>query len=183
MIRNAEGWVEYESLLLRDFKISKQASLVAQLEKNPPAMQETLVWFLGWEDLLRRDELPTAVILGFPGGSDGKEFACKMGDLGLIPGLGRSLGRGHGNPLQYSCLENPMDRGTWWATVHGVSGHDWAAKHTRSQGREDFISLRTEWTAVLSPCCTWKNDFGKWTSGPGRIRGGAQNLEWFLEKN
>ena len=47
---------------------------------------------------------------GFPGGSDGKEAACKAGDLGSIPGLGRSPGGGHGNPLQYSCLENPMDR-------------------------------------------------------------------------
>ena len=51
--------------------------------------------------------------LGFPGGSDGKESACNVGDLGLIPGLGRSPGGGHGNSLQYSCLENPMDRGAW----------------------------------------------------------------------
>ena len=54
--------------------------------------------------------------MGFPGGSEsepGKESACNAGDLGSIPGLGRSPGRGHGNPLQYSCLENPMDRGDW----------------------------------------------------------------------
>ena len=57
---------------------------------------------------------------GFPGGSGGKESACNVGDLGSILGLGRSPGKGHGNPLQYSCLENPMDRGAWWATVHGV---------------------------------------------------------------
>ena len=49
--------------------------------------------------------------LGFPGGSDGKESACSVGDLGFIPGSGRSLGVGNGNPLQYSCLENSMDRG------------------------------------------------------------------------
>ena len=54
-----------------------------------------------------RDRLPTPVFLGFPGGSDGKESASIAGDLGLIPGLGRSLGGGHGNPLQYSYLENP----------------------------------------------------------------------------
>ena len=60
-------------------------------------------------------------IIGFPGGSDGQESTCNVGDLGLIPGLGRSLGEGNGNPLQYSCLENPMDRGAWWATVHGVT--------------------------------------------------------------
>ena len=53
------------------------------------------------------------------GGSDGKESACSARDL--IPGSGRSPGEGHGNPLLYSCLENPMDRGAWWATVHGVA--------------------------------------------------------------
>ena len=50
-----------------------------------------------------------------------KESACNEGDLGLIPGLGRSPGEGNGNPLQYSCLENPIDRGTWQTTVHGVA--------------------------------------------------------------
>ena len=60
-------------------------------------------------------------ILGFPGGLGGKESACNVGDLGLIPGLERSPGEGNGNPLQYSCLENPMDRGAWRATVHGVT--------------------------------------------------------------
>ena len=57
---------------------------------------------------------------GFPCSSVGKESACTAGDLGLIPGLGRSPGEGNGNPLQYFCLENPMDRGAWQATVHGV---------------------------------------------------------------
>ena len=66
--------------------------------------------------------------LGFPGGSEGKESSCNAGDLGLIPGLRRSPGGGHGSSLQYSCLENPMDRGAWWATVHAVTrvGHDLA---------------------------------------------------------
>ena len=58
---------------------------------------------------------------GFPGGSDSKASACNAGDLGLIPGLGRSPGEGNGNPLQYSCLENPMDGGAWQAIVHGVT--------------------------------------------------------------
>ena len=58
---------------------------------------------------------------GFPGGSDGKEFACNAGDPGLLPRSGRSPGEGHGNPLQYSCLENSMDRGAWQAIIHGVS--------------------------------------------------------------
>ena len=56
---------------------------------------------------------------GFPGGSAGKESACNAGDLASIPGLGRSPGEGHGDPLQYSSLENPMDRAAWWATVMG----------------------------------------------------------------
>ena len=59
--------------------------------------------------------------MGFPGGSDGKVSACNAGDPGLIPGSGRSSGEGNGNPLQYSCLENPMNREAWWATVHGVA--------------------------------------------------------------
>ena len=59
--------------------------------------------------------------MGFPGGSEVKASACNAGDLGSIPGLGRSPGEGNGNPLQYSCLENPMDGGAWWATVHGVT--------------------------------------------------------------
>ena len=58
---------------------------------------------------------------GFPGGSEVKASACNVGDLGSIPGLGRSLGEGNGNPLQYSHLENPMDGGAWWATVHSIT--------------------------------------------------------------
>ena len=58
---------------------------------------------------------------GFPDGSDGKETTCNAGDTGLIPGLGRSPREGNGNPLQYSCLENSMDRGAWQATVQRVS--------------------------------------------------------------
>ena len=67
------------------------------------------------------DFLALLWIMGFPGSSVGKESTCNAGDLGSIPGLGRSPGGGHGNPLQYSCLENPMDRGAWQAAVHGVT--------------------------------------------------------------
>ena len=95
--------------------------MVAQLVKNPPAMQETPARFLVRKIPWRRDGLPTPVFLGFPGGSDGKESACNVGNLGSIPVLGSSPGGGHGNPLQYSCLENPMGGGAWWATVHGVT--------------------------------------------------------------
>ena len=67
------------------------------------------------------DDLYEVQVLGFPGGSDGKESNCNSGDLGSIPGSGRFPGEGNGYPLQYSCLENSKDRGTWWATVHGVT--------------------------------------------------------------
>ena len=66
---------------------------------------------------------PDAMIWGFPG-SDGKEFACNSEDLGSIPGLQISPGRRYGNPLQYSCLENPHDRGAWRATVMGCKESD-----------------------------------------------------------
>ena len=59
--------------------------------------------------------------MGFPGGSDSKESACNAQDLSSIPRSGKSPGEENGNPLQYSCLENSMDRGAWWATVHGVT--------------------------------------------------------------
>ena len=62
--------------------------------------------------------------MSFPGGSEVKASACNVGDLGSIPGSGRSHGEGNGNPLQYSCLENPMDRGAWWAAVHRVAESD-----------------------------------------------------------
>ena len=71
-----------------------------------------------------------ATFSDFPHSLVGKESACNAGDLGSIPGLGRSPAEGNGNLLQYSCLENPMDKGAWWATVHGVArvGHDLATK-------------------------------------------------------
>ena len=64
------------------------------------------------------------ICMGFPGGSEVKASACNAGDLGSIPGSERSPREGNGNPLQYSCLENPMDREAWWATIHGVTESD-----------------------------------------------------------
>ena len=89
---------------------------IAQLVKNPPAVQETR--FNSWVRKIcwRRDRLPTPVSLGFPHGLAGKESACRVGDLGSIPGLGRSPGKGKVYPLQYSGLENSMDY-----IVHGVT--------------------------------------------------------------
>ena len=75
------------------------------------------------------------IVLGFPGGSAGKESACNAGDLGSIPGLGRSPGEENGKPRQYSCLENSMDRGAWRDTVHGVARvrHNLVTKPTSHQ--------------------------------------------------
>ena len=87
----------------------KGASMVAQLVKNLPEMQENLVQFLDWEVPWRRDKLHIPVFLDFPGGSDSKESTCNAGDLSLIPGLGISSGEEKGYPLQYSGLENSTD--------------------------------------------------------------------------
>ena len=75
------------------------------------------------KSLSKRENLLLVSIFlkGLPNGSDRKESACNEGDPGSIPGSGRSSGEGNGNPLQYSCLENSMDRGVWRATVHGVT--------------------------------------------------------------
>ena len=75
---------------------------------------------MGQSDLIRDLQDHVRASRGFPGGSDDKESTYSAGDLGLIPVLGRSPGEGNGNPLQYSCLENSMDRGAWRATVHGI---------------------------------------------------------------
>ena len=69
----------------------------------------------------QREKLISSFCTGFPGGSEVKASACKVGDLGSIPGSGRSPGERNGNPLQYSCLGSPMDRGAWQTTVHGVT--------------------------------------------------------------
>ena len=76
-------------------------------------------------------------MLGLPSGSDGEESACNAGDVGLTPGSGRSPGERNGNPLQYSCLEKPMDRGAWWAIVHRVA------------------KSRTQLKRLNNGACTW----------------------------
>ena len=74
-----------------------------------------------------------------------KESACSAGDPGSIPGLRRSPGEGNGNPLQYSCLENPLDRGTWWAAVHGFA----RVIHDRHQTNHDTIVLSNSYTITI----------------------------------
>ena len=82
-------------------------------------------------------------MLGFSGGSDGKESACIARDPGWVPRWGSFTGEENGNPLQYSCLENNMDREGWQAMVHGIAKrHDWATKHTQ-KGMVDLKSTMT----------------------------------------
>ena len=117
--------------------------------------------------------------LGFPSGSAGKNPPAKAGDardMGLIPGLGRSTGEGNGNPLQYSCLENPMDRGTWWAIVHGVA-KSWTrlsdSTHTL------FSHAAAAATKSLQSCPTLCDPID--SSPPGSLVPGilqARTLEW-----
>ena len=97
------------------------ASLVANWETI--RLQLRRPQFDSWVGKLcwRRDRLPTPLFLSFPGGSDDEESACNTGDLGLIPGLGRSPGGGHGNPLPLLAWRISMDRGAWRAIVHGVA--------------------------------------------------------------
>ena len=83
---------------------------------------------------------------GSPGGSEIKASACNAGNLGSIPGLGRSPGEGNGNALQYSCLDNPMHRGPWWATVHGV-----ARSQTRLSDQTTTTQPFTRGTAATPP--------------------------------
>ena len=102
--------------------------------------------------------------VGLPCGSGGKESACNAGDLGLIPGFGRSPRRGHGHSLQYSCLENPRGHGAWQATVNGwqTVGHDLATQHgTGSSVVKDPPAVQeTQETQVQIP-------------GSGRLPGGG----------
>ena len=85
--------------------------------------------------------------LGFPSGSVGKISACNARDVGLIPGSGRSTGGGHGNPLQCSCLENPMDRGAWQATVHRVA-KSWTGLKCQTRHTRVFLFF----TVIINVC-------------------------------
>ena len=119
--------------------------------------------------------------LGFPGGSVGKESTCHAGDMGSNPGLGRSPGEEHGNPLQYCSLENPMDRGAWWqATVYRVAknqtGLKWLSTHTCIlvtvsviQGtRRDFADPWFRVSEGEAGLCPYMEDWGE--SAPGLLQ-------------
>ena len=173
----------------------KETDAIAQLIQNLPAgvdpgMQETWVQFLSLEDPLEKEMATSPVFL--PGNSHGqrslvgysprggkswtwlrtslvahkvKHLAYNVGDLGSIPGSGRSSGEGNGNPLQHSCLENPMDGGAWWATVHGVArvGHDW----------ETSLSLSNETTINAQRSQVSKSFNGRKVQSGMELRGGV----------
>ena len=98
-----------------------------------------------------------------PGGSEGKEFTCSVGDLGSVPRLGRSLGEGNGYPLQYSCLGKSMDRGAWQATVHGVAKSQ--TQQWLSLSLVYYISEKA--MATHSSTVVWEIP---WTEEPGKLQ-------------
>ena len=87
---------------------------------------------------------------GFPGGSNGKESACHAGNLGSVPGSGRSPGEGNGNPFQYSCLENSMDREAWQDTARGVA-NSWIRM---SEQHFEFFTIMFSWLLIDMPNVT-----------------------------
>ena len=103
LVPGRQGWIDRAKRIFRAMKL----------------LCMTFQWSIHVKHLLKLIECT-----GFPGGSDGKASACNVEDLGSIPGLGGSHGEGNGNPLQYTCLRNPMNRGAWWASVHGVAESD-----------------------------------------------------------
>ena len=100
-------------------------------------------WWLGSGDSSERLNQLRHIKSGSPGDSDSKELACNVGDLGSVLGSGRSPAEGNGNPLQYSCLGNPMDRGAWWATVHGVSKSILAMERYSAFKRKEILMTAT----------------------------------------
>ena len=132
------------------------AFLVAQLGKNLPAKQETLVRFLDHEDPWKRDRQPTPVFLGFPGGSGSKESTCNVGDLGLIPGLGRCPGGGPNKLLQYSCLGNPYAQRSW-------AGYSpWGCKELGTTERLSTAQQQHAWPQVNKEKC-YRQTKAKWS--------------------
>ena len=119
--------LEYLLTILLSFVLYKlnilPAGFLLASAPSPTPLQRKLsrlsIWH--WIPTAQKYLWPPNAYVGFLDGSDGKESACSAGDPGLIPGSGRAPGEGNGNPVQYSCLQNSMGRGDWWATIHGVT--------------------------------------------------------------
>ena len=159
---NPRGWIEWielMSVLTLGFLLSWASLWHWQLKGWKECESRVYTWiplltgrYLRNPWLLFDGPFQSA-FLGFPGGVSGKESTCQARDLGFIPGLRRSPGGGHGNILQYSCLENPMDRGAWLATVCRVA---------RSQTRLKQVSMHSQ---ALTPSYTPKSEYccgGPW---------------------
>ena len=123
--------------------------------KEPGRLQYIWLWKVGhdWSDLectQRWSPRWYMLLLGFPGGSDGKESACNPGDPDSIPGLVRSPGEGNSNPLSHSCLENSMYRGAWWTIVHESKrvGHNWATNNFHL-GRTNWVTKILKWRDLV----------------------------------
>ena len=179
---------------------SYQAFLVAQLVKNPPARQETLVQFLSGEDPLEKGRATRSNILGLPWWLRRWGIHLQGGRPGLIPGLGRSAGGGHGHPLQCSCLENPMDRragglrGAWQAAVHGVTkSQAWMSDFSHRASLvarmvKNLPAVRETWGWSLGWEDPWRSAWqptpvflsgDSWTEGPGGLPSmGLQRARW-----
>ena len=116
---------------MKQTRTHEQTGMKVQWWSEPEASEVERMWARGkyehrvWNRSFQHfNHLRVKLTLGFPGGSDGKTSACNAGELGPIPGSGRSPGEWNGSPLQYSCLGSHMDRGTWRAIVHGVTELD-----------------------------------------------------------
>ena len=116
-----------------------------EVTKDGIGIWTSSVWF--WSPCSLTVRLEWVLLpFGFPCGSDGKASACNMGDLGSIPGSGRSSGEENGNPLQYLYLENPMDGGTWYATVHVVTKNQtWLSDFTFPLGKRGPERVKMTW--------------------------------------
>ena len=113
--------------------------------------------------MLLKDFNIISCAMGFPGGLEVKASACNARDLGSIPGSGRCPGEGNGNPLQHSCLENPMDVGAWWATVHGVARSRTWLSDLHDTRQDLCCTLGPGWLCILNVamciCPFWSPDF------------------------
>ena len=118
--------------------------------------------------------------MGFPGGSNGKESACNEEDLGSIPGLGRSTGKGNGYSLQYSCLENSMDRTAWQITVHGVTELDTTEQPSFPLS---YIYIEREYKIKREKRVQWMNQTNTtlitWPASTSRVK--SKFIEWTFD--
>ena len=118
-------------------------------------------------------------VQGFPDGSDGQESACNAGDPSSIPESGRSPGEGNGNPLQYSCLENSMDRGAWQATVHGVAKSQTRLSDQQTDTRLNTRSYLQHAGSLVAAYAIWASLVAQLVKNPPAMREmWVQSLGW-----